>query len=224
MARIQYLEKTSLGWHIRFTAEDDSSFWFMVDKFKGEQRQSLGMHAKWNPGLFNGKGGWFCSELVLKKYRDCFENYSQMRTKAQNQWDMDHQENLWDETASERKEQEEEKKRKKEDEEKERIWKDAQKRYQRARERERQWDQFDHEQSFARPPARPTGIGFTITEALLELGFSALAKPTEQEVKKAFRQLAMQKHPDHGGSHDAMIKLNKAYQLVLWHVQQGVKV
>lgn len=216
IARIQYLTKTDLGWHIRFTAQDDS-FWTLVDHFKDEQRKSAKINCSWRPALFDGKGGWFITERILLKYQDYFENYASMRSQAETRWDMDHQEDLWGESKAERDAREEEEIKRKADE--------VRAREDRARrEHARQWREWQREQreEYTKPPARPTSTGLTLSEALIELGFSALAHPTEQEVKKAFRQLAMKKHPDHGGDHLAFIKLNKAYQLVLWSVQ-GVK-
>lgn len=235
IARIQFLTKTDLGWHIRFTAQDDG-FYAMLDKFREEQRRSAKINCHWNPSLFNGKGGWFVTERILLKYQDYFENYAAMRCGADVAYDLEHQEDLWGETKAERKEQDEERRRKEQDEERLRRFKEQAKQNEREqawtrwdrereayKERARQWEREQKQEQQSRPPTRPTSTGLTLTEALIELGFSALDKPTEIEVKKAFRQLAMKKHPDHGGSHEAMIKLNKAYQLVLWHAVQGVR-
>lgn len=221
IARIQFLNKTDLGWHIRFTAQDDS-FWTLVDHFKDEQRKSAKINCHWNPQLFDKKGGWFITERILLKYADYFENYSSMRSQAETRWDMDHQEDLWGETKSERDEQEEARRKEKIKRDRERVEEDKERL---RRKREEAWKQFEREQreEYTRRPARPTSTGLTLSVALDMLGFSPFAYPTEIEVKKAFRQLAMKVHPDHGGSHDAMVMLNKAYQLVLWSVQ-GVKV
>src|SRR6266567_1779065 len=259
IARIQFLTKTDIGWHIRFTGILDTGFQTTLERFREEQRKSAKINCHWNPALFNGKGGWFVTESILLKYQDYFENYTAMRRGAEVAYDLEQQEDLWGETKSEREQQEEEKRQeaklKAEEEarakEKQRwnssfhdhtyAWEaswafddtaekeakqkqeESRARWDRAREtykeREREWEQFDREQQ-SRPPARPTSTGLTLSEALIELGFSALAHPTEIEVKKAFRQLAMVKHPDHGGDHLAFIKLNKAYQLVLWSVQR----
>jgi len=262
IARIQFLTKTDLGWHIRFTGILDTGFQTTLERFKEEQRKSAKINCRWDSTFFNGKGGWFITERILLKYQDYFENYAAMRRGAEVAYNLEHQEDLWGETKSEREQQQDEEKRqeaklKAEEEarakEKQRwnssfhdhtyAWEaswafddtaekeakqkqeESRARWDRAREtykeREREWEQFDREQQ-SRPPARPTSTGLTLSEALIELGFSALAHPTEIEVKKAFRQLAMVKHPDHGGDHLAFIKLNKAYQLVLWSVQ-GVK-
>jgi hypothetical protein len=36
-----------------------------------------------------------------------------------------------------------------------------------------------------------------------------------QEIKQAYRRQALQAHPDHGGSHAAMVSLNRGYELAL---------
>ncbi len=226
IARIQFLHKTDIGWHIRFTGILDGGFQTTLERFKEEQRKSAKINCHWNPALFNGKGGWFVTESILLKYQDYFENYTAMRRGAEVAYDLEHQEDLWGETKSERKQDEEEVRFKAEEAKQQREWEEAQRQYKQARERTRQWKQWEREQQEeqqSRPPARPTSTGLTLSEALIELGFSALDKPTEIEVKKAFRQLAMVKHPDHGGDHLAFIKLNKTYQLVLWHVA-GVRI
>lgn len=41
---------------------------------------------------------------------------------------------------------------------------------------------------------------------------STLPQPTLQGVRERFRRLAMQAHPDQGGNHDAMTKLNQAME------------
>ncbi len=235
IARIQFLTKTDLGWHIRFTGILDTGFQTTLERFKEEQRKSAKINCRWDSTFFNGKGGWFITERILLKYQDYFENYAAMRRGAEVAYDLEHQEDLWGETKSERKEEEEARERAEEALNQEYV--KARQAWERTQERNRnrQWDQWEREEELkrkrerqqryeqSRPPARPTSTGLTLTEALLELGFSALAHPTEIEVKKAFRQLAMVKHPDHGGDHLAFIKLNKAYQLVLWHVA-GVRI
>jgi len=235
IARIHFLTKTDLGWHIRFTGILDTGFQTTLERFKEEQRKSAKINCRWDSTFFNGKGGWFITERILLKYQDYFENYAAMRRGAEVAYDLEHQEDLWGETKSERKEEEEARERAEEALNQEYV--KARQAWERTQERNRnrQWDQWEREEELkrkrerqqryeqSRPPARPTSTGLTLTEALLELGFSALAHPTEIEVKKAFRQLAMVKHPDHGGDHLAFIKLNKAYQLVLWHVA-GVRI
>src|SRR6266567_1749338 len=112
IARIQFLTKTDLGWHIRFTGILDTGFQTTLERFKEEQRKSAKINCRWDSTFFNGKGGWFITERILLKYQDYFENYAAMRRGAEVAYDMEHQEDLWGETKSERKEQEEEAKRK----------------------------------------------------------------------------------------------------------------
>jgi hypothetical protein len=189
---IQKLEQVKDGWHIRFGGKDDC-FWTMLSNFKTEQRRRGQVKADcyYDPKFFNKQGGWFCTEDILLKYSSEFENYAEMRQKA---------ETVYAESGKAeqaRKEREAEEKRK-------RYWEEEQERARRERQR----------------PTRPPSTALTLTEAKVELGLSLapLAQLTEKEVKKAFRLKAMEVHPDHGGSHAAMVKLNQAYQLVMFHV------
>lgn len=50
-------------------------------------------------------------------------------------------------------------------------------------------------------------------DCLKELGLARLA--TVQDVKRAYRQLAQQHHPDAGGKHEDFIKLQSAYEAAI---------
>lgn len=59
----------------------------------------------------------------------------------------------------------------------------------------------------------PGAVGKRDWQVVLEL--QALLQPTREDVKKAYRRLASMRHPDLGGSHDAMAELNVAQQQAL---------
>jgi len=190
---IQILEKHKEGWHIRFGGPSDE-FWTMLSNFKAEQKLSHQAKCYYNPKFFNGRGGWFCTDGVLEKYAWSFTNYAEMRAKAID----DYQQN--GKAEADRRQKEAEEKR-------ERQWEETQERYRR-------------EQRNNNPPP---STSLQLIEALTELGLSPLtplAKLDEKQVKAAFRTKALKAHPDTGGSHQAFIRLNKAYQLVLFQVQK----
>ena len=63
-------------------------------------------------------------------------------------------------------------------------------------------------------PLRPPT---TYQQAFTLLGLPVSA--SRRRIQRAYRQLAHQHHPDHGGSHQMMVALNAAYQLALAHAQ-----
>lgn len=52
------------------------------------------------------------------------------------------------------------------------------------------------------------------TEALRELQLNSIPEITREAVKTAYRRLSLQRHPDKGGSTEAMAQLNEAYATV----------
>lgn len=66
-----------------------------------------------------------------------------------------------------------------------------------------------------RKPPQPEPIKlpktFNETLALLKLKYPV----TMPDIKRAYRTEALRVHPDHGGSHAAMVTLNAAYELAL---------
>lgn len=52
------------------------------------------------------------------------------------------------------------------------------------------------------------------TEALRELQLDSVPKITREAVKTAYRCLALSRHPDKGGSTEAMARLNEAYAVI----------
>lgn len=52
------------------------------------------------------------------------------------------------------------------------------------------------------------------TEALVVLGFSPESKPSSKDIRRAYRALALQNHPDRGGDHHKMVEINTAFDLL----------
>jgi DnaJ-domain-containing protein 1 len=63
------------------------------------------------------------------------------------------------------------------------------------------------------PPHELLRLPETYQEAFAVLYLPLTA--STQEIKQAYRRQALQAHPDHGGSHAAMVILNRAYELAL---------
>jgi hypothetical protein len=58
------------------------------------------------------------------------------------------------------------------------------------------------------------------TGALAELGLKSGA--TADEIRKAYKRLALSKHPDHGGTTEAFVKLTKARDTALTRAEMGL--
>jgi flagellar biosynthesis GTPase FlhF len=227
---IQHLERHRDGWHIRFSGSTDD-FWGMLSNFKREQKLSGQIHCYYNPKFF-GKGGWFCSEGIFVKYADNFSNYADMRQKAI----QDYQEN--GKAEEDRREAEAKEATRKAKQE---AWEQFQREHgnrqqnsqqEKQKQRDQDWEhtqqrqQEEQTQQERQSRSRFT-TSLTVVEALEELGLAPLtpiSTLTEKQIKAAFRVKALKAHPDTGGSNQAFIRLNQAYQLVLIQVQQvGVR-
>lgn len=75
------------------------------------------------------------------------------------------------------------------------------------------WQREQSEQFRQRFNGTITHLTDNRVEALKLLGVSKNA--SQDEIKKAYRQKAVMLHPDHGGKHEEMVQLNKAYELVV---------
>lgn len=62
--------------------------------------------------------------------------------------------------------------------------------------------------------ALPAGASKYIPRCFVLLGFTDIPK-SEDEIKRAYRELAKTKHPDHGGSSEAFGELTSAYEEAL---------
>jgi hypothetical protein len=89
----------------------------------------------------------------------------------------------------------------------------------RDRQRQKQWEQRKQRQQRKRagqqqkPAHRLVKKPTTPAEALRVLNLTPPV--TQAEIKRAYREQAQLAHPDHGGSHAAMVVLNAAYELAL---------
>jgi hypothetical protein len=208
---IQLLEQTKDGWRIRFGGPSDE-FWTLLGDFKAEQKRSF--FCTYNPSFFQGKGGWYCSEHILVKYAWHFDNYDFMRKKA---------ETVYQESG---KAEEDRREREAKQTWEEKVKQERRKRWEQQQKRWEEWEKETRQQDYTyqhKQPARPPNTGLTLTEAKSVLGLSPVAQLTEKEIKKAYRLKARETHPDAGGSHQAFVKVNLAYQLVMFTVT-GVKV
>jgi DnaJ domain len=73
------------------------------------------------------------------------------------------------------------------------------------------------EQRQRKPQAMPLRPPTTYQQAFALLGLPVSA--SRRRIQRAYRQLALHAHPDHGGSHQGMVALNAAYQLALAYAQ-----
>lgn len=74
--------------------------------------------------------------------------------------------------------------------------------------RARQAQQEAKQQKARNPPADGfSGAGWRVV-----LGFEVTVTPLFVELKKRYRELAAKAHPDAGGSHEDMVKINRAYE------------
>jgi len=230
--RIQLLEQVKDGWHIRFGGDADD-FWFMLSNFKNEQRKSQTYTCFYNPKLFNNKGGWYCTDDILKKYAGDFSNYQVVRAQAEQDYQSSGRAEADRRKAEEAKRKAEEA-RKRWGQKHDTGWGEYtgsgtgyagyEHEKQQREQREKEWEETERRQKQEQRKPKRVNANLTIEEALTELGLSPiipLQKLTEKEVKTAFRAKALIVHPDVGGSHEAMVKLNNAYQLVLIFVQKA---
>lgn len=57
-------------------------------------------------------------------------------------------------------------------------------------------------------------LAMSVERALEILGFSTDEKPTELDISKAYKKKVLEKHPDLGGSHEEMVELNVAKEVL----------
>lgn len=90
------------------------------------------------------------------------------------------------------------------------LLKREQERAQRRAEDEAHWQQYFGSRSGSRASS---GQRFTVDSALQLFELDRAA--TETTIKKQYRQLALKHHPDTGGSKEAFIRINAAYEVLL---------
>lgn len=210
------LEFADQGWHVRWNTPDKEEFAAIKKAFKATL--PIREHY-WDQEAFNKKGGWWVSYGALALVGHLFENYQTAReTLEQPFWQEFEQQQeearkrfLIEEMARRQREQKEahQQRRRQEQREKRQQKKATEQERQRAAEQERQRAE---QQRQARSREEVT-LPRTFEEALAILHLTAPV--TTSEVKKAYRTQAFKAHPDRGGSHAAMIRVNAAYEMAL---------
>jgi hypothetical protein len=187
------LQFADQGWHVRWHTPDTEEFEATRRAFK--DTLSLRDHY-WDPEAFNGKGGWWVAYGALDSVGYLFHNYQLLRDQLEQPY--------WQQFERQRQ--------------------GARERFAREQERERETAQqqrqrHQRQQKKAQqrkephPKREEVKLPRTVEEALAILH---LTPPiTASEIKRAYRTQAFQSHPDRGGSHAAMVKINAAYELAL---------
>jgi hypothetical protein len=209
------LKFANQGWHVRWNTPDKREFEAIKEAFK----EALPLRDRyWDYEAF-GKGGWWVSYGALDLVGHLFENYEEAREELERpyrqQFEQQQKETrerfIIEEMARRQREQKEahQQRRRESQREKRQQKKATEQERQRAAEQERQKAE---QQRQARSREEVT-LPRTVEEALALLHLKA--PTTASEVRRAYRAQAMRAHPDHGGSHAAMIKINAAYELAL---------
>lgn len=197
MAVFLELQFAREGWHVRWRTRETDEFNWTRETFKDRLPED---ERYWDPLAFAGKGGWWVSYGWLQVVGDLFVNYQQLRDQLEQPF--------WAQYEQQRREALERAKRQRQQQEREREQRRDQQRAQRKRRQEQK--KAEQEQKAAQQPIKKPA---TLAEAFRVL---KLQPPvTRADITRAFRAQAQVVHPDHGGSHAAMVVLNAAYELAL---------
>ena len=197
MAVILELRFTLEGWHVRWRTPSTDEFNQTRDAFKA----TLSLDERyWDPWAFDEKGGWWVAYGALERVGHLFANYRSLRERLEQPYWQEYERQR--EAAQVRAEQE----RQQEELRRER-------KRQQQRERRQQQKQQKTAEQRQQPKHEPIKLPKTFNEALalLKLQYPV----TMLDIKRAYRTEALRVHPDHGGSHAAMVRLNAAYELAL---------
>ncbi len=188
------LQFADQGWHVRWRTPNTEEFEATRQAFK----DTLSLHDRyWDPEAFAGKGGWWVAYGALAEVGHLFENYQALRDRLEQPY--------WQQFEQEKKES------------RERFAREEELR--KAHERETTQQQKKRQQKKAKqqrepqPKRQDVKLPRTIEEALAALHLTPPV--TTSDVKRAYRTQAFRAHPDHGGSHAAMVRINAAYELAL---------
>jgi hypothetical protein len=182
------LQFADQGWHVRWRTSDTEEFEATRRAFK----DTLSLRDYyWDPEAFNGKGGWWIAYGALDSVGHLFQNYRLLRHQLEQPY--------WQQFERQRQE--------------------ARERFVREQEWQRETAQQQRQQKKARrrkepqPKREDVKLPRTVEEALAIL---LLTPPvTASDIKRAYRTQTFKSHPDRGGSHAAMVKINAAYELAL---------
>lgn len=192
------------GWHVRWRTPDPEAFEATREAFKA----TLDLYDRyWDPEAFDGRGGWWVAYGALSLVGHLFDNYQALRDELER--------GHWQQYEQQQREARERCMREQEREAQERETAHKQQQHERSqRQRADQQGQRQQKQAEQQAPKRESvKLPRTVDEALAAL---RLRRPvTASEIKRAYRSLAFASHPDHGGSHAAMVRINAAYELAL---------
>lgn len=190
------LQFADQGWHVRWRTPDTEEFEVTRQAFK----DILSLHDYyWDSEAFNGKGGWWVAYGVLDSVGHLFQNYQILREQLEQPY--------WQQFEQQRQVARERFAREQEREARERET--AQQQRQRHQRQQKKAQQRKEPQ----PKREDVKLPRTIEEALSILHLTPPV--TASDIKRAYRIQAFKSHPDRGGSHAAMVKINAAYELAL---------
>jgi flagellar biosynthesis GTPase FlhF len=198
MAVLLMLEFATGGWHVRWRTPSTDEFNRVREAFKEEL---LLEERYWIPWAFEDKGGWWVAYGALERVGHLFANYRSLRDQMeQAHWAEYERQRQEAQVRAEQERLEEEARRER-------------KRQQQRERRQRQKEKKAEEPRKPQPKHESIKLPKTFDEALALL---KLTYPvTRDKIKKAYWAQAQVAHPDHGGSHAAMVRLNAAYELAL---------
>jgi len=195
------LQFADQGWHVRWRTPDTGAFEATRQAFK----DILSLRDRyWDPEAFDGKGGWWVAYGALVEVGHLFANYQTVRDQLEQPY--------WQQFEREKQEKRERFAREEERERRHREQETEQQRETRREQREKRQQQKTEKQRKA-PTREEVTLPKTLAEALAV--FHLTAPVTLSDVKRAYRAQAYRAHPDHGGSHAAMVRINAAYELAL---------
>jgi hypothetical protein len=189
------LQFADQGWHVRWRTPDAEEFETTRRAFKDSL--SLRDHY-WDPEAFNGKGGWWVAYGALDSVGHLFQNYQPLRDQLEQPF--------WQQFVRQRQEARERFAR-------EQGWEANERETAQQRRRQQRQQKKAQQRKESQPKREDVKLPRTVQEALAILH---LAPPvTASDIKRAYRTQAFKSHPDRGGSHAAMVKINAAYELAL---------
>lgn len=184
------LQFADQGWHVRWRTPDTEEFEATRRAFK--DILSLRDHY-WDPEAFNGKGGWWVAYGALDSVGHLFQNYQLLRDQLEQPY--------WQQFERQRQEARERFAREQE-------WERETAQQQRQRQQKKA-----QQRNEPQPKREDVKLPRTVEEALAILHLTPPV--TASDIKRAYRTQAFKSHPDRGGSHAAMVKINAAYELAL---------
>jgi len=186
------LQFADQGWHVRWRTPDPAEFDATRRAFK--DILSLRDHY-WDPEAFNGKGGWWVAYGALDSVGHLFQNYQTLRDQLEQPY--------WQQFEQQRQEA------------RERFAREQRERETPQQQRQRRQRQQKKAQPRKEPHPKREEVKLprTVEEALAILHLTPPV--TASDIKRAYRIQAFKSHPDRGGSHAAMVRINAAYELAL---------